>query len=84
MHCFFFSQPRLVSSLTLPWTIARFLDPFCTFSPVHRRVIRDFTLLPPPMPRRGSLALTLIPREVEDFPGGDNQSRHMPLPTYLD
>ena len=29
------------SSLTLPWTIARFLDPFCTFSPAHRRVICD-------------------------------------------
>ena len=24
-----------------PWTIARFLDPFCTFSPAHRRVICD-------------------------------------------
>ena len=29
------------SSLTLPWTIARFLHPFYTFSPAHRRVIRD-------------------------------------------
>ena len=38
---FFFSQPPLVSSLILPWTIARFLDPFYTFSPAHRRVIRD-------------------------------------------
>ena len=39
----------LTSSLTLPWAIARFLDPFYTFSPAHRRVIRDFalpTLLP--------------------------------------
>ena len=34
-HCF------STSSLTLPWTIARFLHPFCTFSPAHRRVIRD-------------------------------------------
>ena len=25
-----------------------------------------------------------IPREAEDFPRGDNQSKHMPLPTYLD
>ena len=33
-HCF------STSSLTLPWTIARFLHPFCTFSPAHRRVIR--------------------------------------------
>ena len=46
MHCLFSSQPSLVSSLTLPWTIARFLDPFYTFSPAHRRVIRDFTLPP--------------------------------------
>ena len=29
------------SSLSLSWTIARFLDPFCTFSPAHRRVIGD-------------------------------------------
>ena len=36
IHIFF-----LTSSLTLPWTIARFLDPFCTFSPAHRRVICD-------------------------------------------
>ena len=40
----FFAQPSLVSSLTLPWTIARFLDPFYTFSPPHCRVIYDFTL----------------------------------------
>ena len=36
IHIFFST-----SSLTLPWTIARFLDPFCTFSPAHHRVIRD-------------------------------------------
>ena len=35
------------SSLTLPWTIARFLDPFYTFNLAHRKVIRDFT---PPNP----------------------------------
>ena len=29
------------SSLTLPWTIARFLGPFCTFSLDHCRVIRN-------------------------------------------
>ena len=29
------------SSLTLPWTIAGFLYPFCTFNPAHRRVICD-------------------------------------------
>ena len=36
IHIFFST-----SSLTLPWTLARFLHPFCTFSPAHRRVIRD-------------------------------------------
>ena len=36
IHIFF-----LTSSLTLPWTIARFLDPFCTFSPAHNKVIRN-------------------------------------------
>ena len=36
IHIFFST-----SYLTVPWTIARFLYPFCTFSPVHRRVIRD-------------------------------------------
>ena len=30
IHIFFST-----SCLTLPWTIARFLDPFCTFSPAH-------------------------------------------------
>ena len=36
IHIFFST-----SSLTLPWAIARFLDPFCTFSSPYRRVIRD-------------------------------------------
>ena len=40
IHIFFST-----SSLTLPWTIARFLDPFCTFSPAHHRVIRDTFIL---------------------------------------
>ena len=35
-HIFF-----LTLSLTLSWTIARFLDPFCTLSPAHCRVTRD-------------------------------------------
>ena len=39
----FFSTP----SLTLPWTIARFLDPFCTFSSPYRRVIRDTFIFQP-------------------------------------
>ena len=34
---FYFSA----SSLTLPWTITRCLDPFYTFSPAHCRVIRN-------------------------------------------
>ena len=44
---FFFRIFFLRSSLTLPWTIARFLDPFCTFSPAHRRVIRDTFIFRP-------------------------------------
>ena len=35
------------SSLTLPWTIAGFLHPFYTFSPAHRRVIRDTFIFQP-------------------------------------
>ena len=35
------------SSLTLPWTLARFLDSFCTFSPAHCRVIRDSFIFQP-------------------------------------
>ena len=40
---FFLAQPPLATSLNLLWTIARFLDPFYTFSPAHRRVICYFT-----------------------------------------
>ena len=36
IHIFFST-----SFLTLQWTITRFLHPFCTFGPVHRRVICD-------------------------------------------
>ena len=36
IHIFFST-----SFLTLPWTIARFLHIFCTFSPAHRRVVHD-------------------------------------------
>ena len=35
------------SSLTLPWTIAGFSHPFYTFSPAHRRVIRDTFIFQP-------------------------------------
>ena len=42
---FFFIHCFSTSSLTLPWTITGFLHQFYTFSPAHRRVIRDtFTL----------------------------------------
>ena len=33
------------------------------------------------MPRQRSLAL--MPREAEDFPRGDKNSKHVSLPTYL-
>ena len=39
IHCF------STSSLALPWAIARFLHPFYSFSPAHRRVIRDTFIL---------------------------------------
>ena len=45
--CIAFFPPTLFS-VTLPWTIARLLDPFYTFSPAHRRVIHNFTLHPAP------------------------------------
>ena len=38
-HCF------STSPLTFPLVITRFLHPFYTFSPVHRRVIRDTFIL---------------------------------------
>ena len=41
--CIFF----LTSCLTLPWTSARFLDPFFTFSPAHRKFIRDTFIFQP-------------------------------------
>ena len=39
IHCF------STSSITLPWTITKFLHPFCTFSPGHRRVVRGTSIL---------------------------------------
>ena len=39
IHCF------STSSLTRPWTIAGFLQPFYTFSPAHRKVTRDTFIL---------------------------------------
>ena len=44
---FFFIHIFFSTSLTLPWTIARFLDPFCTFSPAHRRVICNTFIFQP-------------------------------------
>ena len=48
------------SSLTLPWTIARFLDPFCTFSPAHRRVIHDTFIFQPFHYRLTASAMVLV------------------------
>ena len=42
IHIFFST-----SSLILPWTIARFLDAFYTFSTAHRRVIRNNFIFQP-------------------------------------
>ena len=78
MHCFFFSQPPLVSSLTLPWTIARFLDPFYTFSPAHRRVIHDFTLAPFECI---DIQFFNLHTHVTDLP--DTMARQRSLYTYL-
>ena len=87
-----FPPQLLTSSLTLPWAMTRFLDPFYTFSPAHCGVIHDFTPTPShtsyqgPTPTRfhpGCNPSPPLPREVEDFPRGDNHSKHVPLPTYL-
>ena len=45
LHWRFFISFFSTSSLTLPWSIAGFLHPFYTFSPAHRRVIRDTFIL---------------------------------------
>ena len=90
----FFPPNPLSSSLTLPRTIARFLDPFYTFNVAHRRVIRDFTPANPFYREcyglreyfllSGVFYLTLlIPREAEDFTRGDRHFKHVPPPTYL-
>ena len=94
---FFLAQPPLASSLALPWTIARLLDLFYTFSPAHP-AIHNFTPAPfecigiqfcnlltcdlqETMLRQRSP--TLIPREAEDFPRGNRHCKHAPPPTYL-
>ena len=41
-----FPPQSLTSSLTLPWAITRFLDPFYMFSLAHRRKIWDFSPTP--------------------------------------
>ena len=58
IHCF------STSSLTLPWTIAKFLNPFYTFSPAHRRVIRDTFILT--FPRS---SFTVLPRALRFWVG---------------
>ena len=42
IHIFFST-----SSLSLPWTIVRFLDQFCTFSPAYRRAIHNTFIFQP-------------------------------------
>ena len=85
IHIFF-----LTSSLTLPWTIARFLDPFSTFSPVHRRAICDTfifqpfhyfltasaTVLSGHFLPTGVFYLTLLPNSFGTFPTFLAHSRH--------
>ena len=66
-----FPPQPLTSSLTLPWTIARFLDLFYTFSPAHPRVICDFVPTQP------------LPRDADDIPRGERYFKHVPLLTYL-
>ena len=46
----FFTHCFLTWSLTLPWAIAGFLDPFYTFSPAHCRGIRGNFILTFPVP----------------------------------
>ena len=84
-------------SLHQLWALPQHLAFFCfewigiQFFNSHTCDLRDA------LPRQRSLTHThvtyampcharghLIPREAEDFPRGDNQSKHMPLPTYLD
>ena len=49
------------TSLTLPWTIAGFLHPFYTFSPAHRRVIRDTFIF--------NHSITFLPRALRPWVG---------------
>ena len=55
IHIFFST-----SSFTLPWTITRFLVPFCTFSPAHRRVIHDTFIFQPFHYRLTASAMVLV------------------------
>ena len=56
IHIFFST-----SSLSLPWTIAIFLDSFCTFSSAHRRVIRDTFIF--------NHSVIFLPRELRFWVG---------------
>ena len=49
------SNSPFKSSLTLPCTIGRFLNPFYTFSPVHRRVTCD-RMIPAPYLRKRKIS----------------------------
>ena len=54
---------------------------FCFFECLDIQFFNSLTCdLRDTMPRQRSL--TLIPRKAEDFPSGDNYSKHVPLPTY--
>ena len=84
------SPPALSSTPTLGF--------FCFFECICIQFFSSLTCdLWHTMPRQGSLSvtcdlpdvmlcqgsLTHIPREAEDFPGGNNHSGHVPLPTLL-
>ena len=72
-----FSEPCLHWLWALPWHLA-----FFVFECIGIQFFNSLTCdLRDAMPRQRSL--TLIPREAEDFPRGDNHSKHVPLPTYL-
>ena len=55
-------------------------------SPVDYRQVFKPILYFQPSPAQSDLQLyptPILPREAEDFPRGDNHSKHAPLPTYL-
>ena len=68
IRCF---PPHLfTSSLTLLWAMARFLDPFYTQPSSLQSDLLQFPTQP-------------LARKAENFPRGDNHSKHVPLLIYL-